>query len=71
MPQGIQQEKSVTAVSGRSGLTDVAKMNGNFDLGQNKVAETQGMDNTNRDAVAPGGFSNTPGELAAKVDLEA
>jgi len=40
MPSGIQQEKSVAAVSGRSGLTDVAKMNANIDQGPHKIAET-------------------------------
>ena len=30
MPSGIQQEKNVTAVSGRSGLTDLAKMGANI-----------------------------------------
>jgi len=40
MPSGIQQEKNVTAVSGRSGLTDIAKMNANIDQGAQKIAET-------------------------------
>lgn len=40
MPTGIQQEKNVTAVSGRSGFTDVAKIGANIDQGANKIAET-------------------------------
>ena len=43
MPQGIQQEKSATAISGRSGLTDIApKMNINIELGDQQIAVTQG-----------------------------
>jgi len=40
MPTGIQQEKNVTAISGRSGFTDVAKIGANIDQGANKIAET-------------------------------
>jgi hypothetical protein len=37
MPSGIQQEKSVTIISGRSGITDIApKTNVNIELGQQK-----------------------------------
>jgi hypothetical protein len=41
MPSGIQQEKSATAISGRSGLTDIApKMNTNIELGDQQIAVT-------------------------------
>jgi len=40
MPTGTQQEKNITALSGRSGFTDVAKIGANIDQGANKIAET-------------------------------
>ena len=72
MPSGIQQEKSVTIISGRSGLTDMApKTNVNIGFnGQSQMINVTDIDLTGRDAIAPGGFAPAPGEYAAKVDLE-